>query len=847
MGESPYTPRQLAAAHVPARLTGLVELAVDLTWTWDRDIQGLFAQIAPDLWARAPENPWLVLKTATRERLGQLAADEDYVGRVDRAVLARRRAAESPGWFTATHPEGADLTIAYFSAEIGLAECLPFYAGGLGVLAGDHLKSAATLGVPLVAVSLLYGQGFFRQELTADGWQLERHPVTPIEFLPLTECRRPDGTTLTVRLELPGRAVDLLVWQAHLGSVTLLLLDSNLPSNSPADRDITRELYAEGREMRLQQEIALGVGGWRAVLAAGLQPQVLHLNEGHAAFAAFERARSHLARTGGSYAAARMATMPGNILTTHTPLAAAFDTFDPDLISRYFAAWAAQSDLPMQQLLAYGRIRAEDAAEPFHLGAFALRHAGACNGVSLRHGEVSRRLFRPWFPRVPDAQIPVGSVTNGVHVDSWLGPEMRTVMARTPAAQAQADDGRGTAEAGPGDWDWTAVRAVDDADLWHARSLARTALVSYVRGRLARGLAARGAAAADIRDAADALDPDVLTLGFARRFTDYKRPGLLLRQPERLRQLLLDPVHPLQVVVAGKAHPGDAQGKRILQEVVRFADDQHVRHRFVFLEDYDVDLMRHLAPGVDVWLNTPRPPLEASGTSGMKVLANGGINLSVPDGWWAEAAEPEAGWSIGQGRGDEGDDVDALSLYALLEGEVLPAFYGRDAAGLPRAWLRKVKASMAGLTPRFSSDRMVRQYVERYYLPASQAAASCGAGDSPAVLAAWERAVRLGWEHIAFHRVAVHRADDRWRFEAEMWMPDIPPAFVQVQIYADGRDGAAPTVVPMRGHAGPPGGVDRYTGEVPADRPAEDYTLRVIPWHDLVAWPITVPLVLWER
>jgi len=390
------------------------------------------------------------------------------------------------------------------------------------------------------------------------------------------------------------------------------------------------------------------------------------------------------------------------------------------------------------------------------------------------------------------------------------------------------------------------VTGLDDAQLWRARREARSALVAHVRARLARALAGRGAPAAEVREAGYALDPDVLTLGFARRFTDYKRPGLLLRQPERLRRLLLDPTHPLQVVVAGKAHPGDTQGKQMLQAVVGFSRDPAVRRRFVFLEDYDLDLMHHLAPGVDVWLNAPRPPLEASGTSGMKVLGNGGLNLSVPDGWWAEAWTPETGWAIGDGQ-DRGDDADAELLYELLERQILPEFHRRDPDGLPHGWLARVKASMATLTPRFSSDRMVREYADQYYVPAWRRAQAAGSGDAASTLATWERVVRLGWASAAFHQVSVERAGAAWRFRAAVWMPEIPASYVQAQIYAEGRDGAPPLVVPLRGHAAPPGADDLYVGEVPADRPAEDYTLRVVPWHPLATWPLTLPLVLWER
>jgi starch phosphorylase len=833
---SPYTAPDVAVAHLPSRLAPLLDLAFDLRWTWDSDVRQLFAAIDPDLWARAPANPWLILKTAPRERLFDLAADPAYLARLDAVRAARQRELEQPTWFEQTHAEAADLLVAYFTAEIGVAESLPLYAGGLGILAGDLLKSASDLGVPVVAVTLLYGQGFFRQQLSRDGWQIERHPVTPVEVLPLTEARRPDGTTLTVRLDFPGRPVDFLVWRATIGRVTLLLLDANLPTNAPADRDITRELYADGQELRLQQELALGVGGWRALEGAGFHPNVLHMNEGHAAFAALERAHSHALRTGLLYAEARMATAPGNLFTTHTPVEAAFDRFAPDLIARYLGRYADAAGLSLEELLAYGRIRRDDPAEPFHMAAFALRHAWAVNGVSQLHREVSRAIFRPWFPRIPDAEIPVGAVTNAVHVPSWISPEFAAILPRAEGANAAA-----VAQSAPIRWE--AAPDLADEVLWRARAAARHALVAYVRRRVA-AQEAMVEAEAPSPGALPVFDPETLTLGFARRFTAYKRPTLLLRQPERLRRLLLDPQRPVQVVVAGKAHPLDEEGKRLLQQVVAFARDPALRHRFVFLEDDDIDLMQHLVAGVDVWVNTPRRPLEASGTSGMKVLANGGLNLSVPDGWWAEAYEPEVGWAVG---GGEDDAADAERLYALLEGEVVPAFYGRGPDGLPHAWLARIKASLSRLTPRFAGERMVRQYAEEHYLPARARLARVAEEDAAEALAAWERVVRSGWPHVVIREVGIERQDTRWVFRARVWMPDIPPEFVSVQLFAEGIQGAPPEVVPMRAFPAPPETCDHYVAEVAALRPAEHYTVRVVPFHPLAPWPAALPLVLWEH
>ena len=819
-------------ARLPVSLAGLGELALDLRWNGEPDVERLFREIDPETWERAGDNPWLILQSVPKRRLLALANDAAFCARVQAADAARRARLAAPSLWGEGLPEGGGPCVAYFSAEVGIDESLPLYAGGLGILAGDHLKSCSDLGIPLVGVSLLYGQGFFRQQLTADGWQLERHPVTPVELLPLEVARRPDGGDLVVSVELPGRSLDLLVWRARVGRIPLLLLDANLPTNLPADRDITRELYADGREMRLQQELALGVGGQRALAAAGLHPEVLHLNEGHSALAVLEWTAQRMARTGCDHAAARLITAASTIFTTHTPVEAAFDRFEPGLAALYLRPYAAALGIEMETLLDLGRVHPGDGAEPFNIAVLAMRHAGACNGVSRVHAEVSRRLFRPWFPRIPDAEIPVRYVTNGVHTDSWTAPGMVPISAALRRG--------GTAAGGNA--------ACSDEELWAARNAERQRLVTFVRTRAQTELAGRGADPAALAEASARLDPQIMTVGFARRFTAYKRPTLLWQDPERLRRLLLHRERPMQLVLAGKAHPADDEGKHLLQQVLRFAADPAVRHRIAFIEDDDISVTQRLVAGVDVWLNTPRPGLEASGTSGMKVLPNGGLNLSVPDGWWAEAAGPDVGWRIGEGA-TRSDAEDAATLYALLENEVAPLYYRHGPDGIPHDWLARVRHSVCSLVDRFSTQRMVSEYVADYYQPAARRhrALLAEGAEAATTLATWERLLRQNWQHVVIAEVRAAEVSGTYSFRAAVALGPIPIDWVQVQIFRDGVAGGAPAVAVMSAHPGPAEGCGHFVGEVPGDRPVEAYTVRVVPHHRDAIWPITLPLITWER
>ena len=659
--------------------------------------------------------------------------------------------------------------------------------------------------------------------------------------------RQANGEWLRLEIVLPGYSVWLRAWQVRVGRVTLYLLDSNDAANFPAHRGITSALYGGGPELRLKQELLLGIGGWRLLGALGIQPDVCHLNEGHAAFAVLERAGSFMQETAQPFDVALTVTRAGNLFTTHTAVAAGFDRFAPALIEQYLGGYAEQKlGIPLHNLLALGRQNSHDSSEPFNMAYLAIRGSGAVNGVSRLHGQVSRRLFQPLFSRWPESDIPVGHVTNGVHMPTW--------------DSAPADD-LWTDACGKARWLGTtepleqAIRRVSDASLWQFRIAASQALVEYARARLSRQLAASGASPEAVAGAKHLFNPTALTLGFARRFATYKRPNLLLHNPARLLRLLAHPERPVQLIIAGKAHPEDRAGQALIHEWIQFIRQPAARPHIVFLSDYDTLLAEHLVQAVDVWINTPRRPWEASGTSGMKVLVNGGLNLSELDGWWAEAYTPDVGWALGDGQ-EHGEDpawdaVEADALYDLLEHEVIPEFYARDEHGIPTAWVKRIRESMARLTPRFSANRTVREYTEQHYLPAAAAyrtrAADNGAVGSQVIQ--WEQTLKQKWATLGFGDVKVETKQVQHLFEVVVYLNDLDPKAVRVELYADGVMGSAPVrqeMTRVRHLAGVSGGYV-YNAAVSAARSLADYTARIIPYCSGVAVPLEVGLILWQR
>jgi len=830
----------------PQGLDALTELAMDLRWTWNHSMDELWRRLDPALWAFT-YHPSVVLQTVSREKLASALANPDFCRLLDRLVQEKRRAETAPRWFQQKYPQAPLTCVAYFCMEFMLSEALPIYSGGLGNVAGDQLKAASNLGVPVIGVGLLYQQGYFRQVIDRNGAQQALYPYNDPGQLPVTPMRQPNGELLRLEIALPGYSVWMRAWEVKVGRAKLYLLDTNDAANVPMRRGITSELYGGGPELRLKQEMVLGIGGWQLLTALGIKPDVCHLNEGHAAFALLERARGFMAETGQPFAVALAATRGGNLFTTHTAVAAGFDLFSPALMEQYLGRYAQENlGISLRDLLALGRQNPDDANEPFNMAYLAMRGSGAINGVSRLHGRVSRHIFAPLFPRWPEGEVPVGHVTNGVHMPTW---------------DSAAADNLWTEACGKGRWLGTSttleadLRRVPDEKLWELRTASRKSLVEYARERVGRQMAVAGAGPEAIARTQARLDPGVLTLGFARRFATYKRPNLLLHDPDRLIRILKNSQRPVQLILAGKAHPADQAGQALIQEWMRFIRRSDATPPVVFLADYDMLLAERLVQGVDVWVNTPRRPWEASGTSGMKVLVNGGINLSELDGWWAEAYMPEVGWALGDGK-EHGEDpawdaAEAEALYERLEQEVIPEFYARNEKGIPIAWVARIRESMARLTPRFASSRAVCEYTEQHYLPAATAyrerAANKGAMGRQVV--DWQNAVDRNWSSLHFGNLRVETNADHHVFEAEILLNGLDPDSVRVELYADGINGGDPAREEMK-CARPPADASRrcvYHATVSTARPASDYTARVIPQRTGVAVPLESDRILWQR
>ncbi len=823
----------------------LTNLALDLRWSFNHSTDHVWQRLDPDLW-ELTHNPWVVLQTVSRERLGTVTADPDFQRVLVDVERDASAALAADAWFQNAHPNSGISTIAYFSMEFMLSEALPIYSGGLGNVAGDQLKTASSLGVPVVGVGLLYQQGYFRQEIDAQGRQQALYPFNDPGQLPILPLRRPSGEWLRLGLEFPSGTLWVRSWEVRVGRAKLYLLDTNDPANTPAHRGITTELYGGGPELRLKQELVLGIGGWRLLKALGLQPEVCHLNEGHAAFAVLERARSYMADNRQPFEAARTVTRAGNLFTTHTAVEAGFDRFAPDLMERYLKNYAERElSMTLQDLLALGRRNRKDSSEPFNMAYLACRCSGVVNGVSQLHGRVSRRIFQSLFPRWPEHEVPVTYVTNGVDTSTWDSAAADRLWEVTCGKERWREATKDLEQA---------CRNFSDSDLWQLRADGRKALVGYVRKVHRRQMAGGGASPDEIAQASLVLDADTLTLGFARRFATYKRPNLLLRDRQRLLNILTNRDRPVQLVLAGKAHPQDIAGQDLIQQWIEFAHQPAVRSRLVFLGDYDVLMAQHLVQGVDVWINTPRRPWEACGTSGMKVLVNGGLNLSELDGWWAEAYSPEVGWAIGDGR-QHGDDPswdaeEAETLYGLLENRIIPEFYNRDEHGIPRDWVARMRESMARLTPAFSTNRAVRQYTDEYYVPAATSYRH-RAGQQGSVgtdVLNWSAKLEQCWPSLRLGSATVAQQDGQYFFQVQVFLGELDPEAVTLELYAEAKDGEPfKREAAIRGErlVGSANGFT-YNARVPATRPAADYTPRLIPRHAGAFVPLEAPFILWH-
>ena len=827
-------------------MDALTELAMDLRWSWNHCSDELWRRLDAETWALT-RHPNVVLQTVTREKLVRALTDPDFRQILDRLVLHKRQAAVEPAWFQEKYPQAPLTCVAYFCMEFMLTEALPIYSGGLGNVAGDQLKAADDLGVPVVGIGLLYQHGYFRQVIDRNGAQHALYPANDPAQLPITPVCKPDGEYLRLEIPLPGGSVWLRAWQVQVGRRRLYLLDSNDTANVPIHRGITSELYGGGPELRLKQEIVLGLGGWQLLDALGLKPEVCHLNEGHAALALLARACSFMKETGNSFPVALAATRVGNVFTTHTAVPSGFDIFSPELVQQYLGRYAKDTlGLTMDELLALGRKNPTDDNEPFNMAHLAVRGSGSVNGVSRLHGQVSRHIFAPLYPRQPEEEVPIGYVTNGVHIPTW---------------DSVAADSIWTDACGKSRWLGTSdtiakdLREVTDEKLWAMRTANRRALVEYAREGIGRQLAAVGTEPASIVRTQTLLDPRAMILGFARRFTAYKRPNLLLHDPDRLLSILNHPSRPTQLILAGKAHPADLAGQALIQEWTQFISRHGGVSPVFFLADYDMLLAEHMVQGVDVWINTPRRPWEACGTSGMKVLVNGGINVSELDGWWAEAYAPEVGWALGdvQEHEDDGawDAVEANDLYDKLEREIIPEFFARAEDGIPKAWVARMRESMARLTPKFSASRAVREYTEKHYVPAARTyqthLADKGAGVR-SLLDAQNVLVRK-LDFVRFGAVTVETQGALHLFTVEVFLGGVPRDMVRVELYADGANGgpAVDEAMTATSPSADEAGGTAYHASVPSARPAMDYTARILMKRGLQAPDPGPGWMLWQK
>jgi starch phosphorylase len=849
---------------LPAPLEPLGDLALNLRWSWHEPTKALFQGLDPRAWDRAGGDPVSMLGELGPDRLAALADDPDVVQRVADAAEELRRYLEGDQWYQRTAATARDsgdrplpAAIAYFSPEYGITAALPQYSGGLGILAGDHLKAASDLGVPIVAVGLLYRSGYFAQSLSREGWQQEVYPVLDPDGLPISLVREPTGEPLKVQVGLPGgRRLVAQVWRAQVGRVPLLLLDSDVEDNEPAERDVTDRLYGGGSEHRLLQEMLLGIGGVRALrafsrLTGAPAPEVFHTNEGHAGFLGVERIRELTEEEGLDFDEAVETARAATLFTTHTPVPAGIDRFALELVEQHFGGDNACPGVPVDRILALGA-EDYDGGDPtvFNMAVMGFRLAQRANGVSELHGHVARSMFASLWPGFDGTEVPIGHITNGVHAPTWVAPEV--------FALAEREIGSDLTEHPTDAWRWEAIQQVSDGDIWAVRKLLRGRLVEDARRRVRHSWTQRGATEAELGWVDQVLDPDVLTIGFARRVPSYKRLTLMLREPERLTELLLHPKRPVQLVIAGKAHPADDGGKKLIQELVRFADQADVRHRIVFLPNYDIGMAQTLYPGCDVWLNNPLRPLEACGTSGMKAALNGCLNLSILDGWWDEWYDGHNGWAIPSAGGvtdpDRRDDLEAAALYDLLEKTVAPLFYDRDADGHPTRWIEMVRHTLQTLGPKVLASRMVRDYVLDLYAPAAGSARaldheSAGAKE----LAAWKKKVRAAWPTVRVDHVEASGVADApevgstLELRAFVSLGDLTPEDVDVQVVYGRVDDAdvisESTTLSLRHDEAYEAGRHRYVGEVKLDRSgAFGYTTRVVPAHRLLSTPAELGL-----
>lgn len=834
------------------QLETLRRLAHNVCFSWKGEIEDLFQRINPRLWVECKHNPVLMLGLVSQDRLDELSGDQGFLAQLDRLGEDFERYLSQPRIQATDYCPEVPFQVAYFSAEFGLAQCLPIYSGGLGILAGDHLKSASDLNMPLVGVGLLYQEGYFSQYLTSDGWQMETYSVNDFANMPVTMVRNKDGKPLSVSVDLKGRPVQILIWRVNVGRVSLYLLDTNSEVNPPEFRGITAQLYGGDREMRFRQEIILGIGGVRALKALGIEPTVIHMNEGHSAFSALERINSLRKEKDLSFDAAREIVLASTVFTTHTPVPAGNDIFKPDLVRAYFEEYTKELGINFKVLLGYGRLDPWDESEPFGMTTLALRLSAHTNGVSRLHGKVSRSMWQGIWSHHPVEDVPIDHITNGIHVPTWISEEMAGLFGRHL--------GPDWAEDPDSERVWDHVEQIPNTELWSAHERCREQLVGFARNRLADQLMERGVSEAEIQAASEVLLPEALTIGFARRFATYKRATLLFRDPDRLDRIINHPEYPVQIVIAGKAHPQDNEGKELIKTIIHLAREERFRRRIVFLEDYNIYVAQYLVSGTDLWLNTPRRPLEACGTSGMKALANGSLNLSVLDGWWDEGYHRDFGWTLGHGEiyKDHGaqDDIESRDLYNLLEKEIVPLFYQRGNDGIPQGWVEKMRAGLKKLVPIFNSHRMVQEYAGRYYLPCSRRFNTLCSNDFAGAkdLALWRKKLMTGWSEVSVEKVSSREGVEmpvgqKFEVDARIRLGSLLQEDITVEAYfgrLDQHGEFAERQTALMEVVDSIDGLCTYRGQIPCQETGRfGYTVRIMPSQERLENRFAMGLVTW--
>jgi starch phosphorylase len=839
---------------IPARLERLRDVANNVWWCWDHEAIELFYRLDRELWDRTVQNPVWTLGEVTQSRLEELEHDEGYLAQLDRVAGRLDEYLRTSPW-KERYPDAPEgFGVAYVSAEFGLHESISIYSGGLGLLSGDHLKSASDLGIPLVGVGMLYREGYHRQYLNADGWQQERYPHNDVYKMPVILLRSDNGSPLLIDVDFPERVVKARVWKCNVGRVPLYLLDTDFDGNDPDDREITARLYGGDRDMRIRQEILLGIGAVKMLHAIRVFPTVYHMNEGHSAFMTLERIKELVLQEGLTFEQAVDSVKAASVFTTHTPVSAGNDMFSPEMIEHYFRRYCDDIGIGMDQLLALGRQDPNDSREPFCMTVLALKVSAAANGVSKLHGETARSMWSRTWHEIPEDEVPITSITNGVHTRFWVSRDMAGLYDR------YLGPGWVSNPADPSIW--SRIDDVPDAELWRTHERRRERLVTFARRRLAAHLSKRGASNSEIAAATEVLDPEALIIGFARRFATYKRANLFLTDPERLLRLLKNDGRPVQMIVAGKAHPQDNQGKELIRNIIHFVRRHDCRNQIVFLEDYDINVARYMVQGVDCWLNTPRRPMEASGTSGMKAAANGVLNISISDGWWCEAENlGENGWTIGHGESyantDEQDLVESQMLYELLEREVVPIFYDRSRDGLPREWISRMKSAIRTISPYFSTHRMVQEYAERFYLPCTVRRNNLRDNKRARSIALtkWKQKIRASWDKVHFLEVESGPTEGllystTLPVKASLQLDKLKDTDVTVEIYYGDVDPydriTNGRVTDMKCTGKLEGGIYQFEGEIYCDKTGQQgFTVRAIPTHPDLHDKHETALVIW--